>query len=558
MVDRDRVEGSGGPRHRSARDAVADHARGLTAERRRELGSHATPEALALHLVELALRHLHRLPQRVLDPSCGAGSFLLAAADALVRRGADPAEVVEQRLEGWDVDPEAVAHCREALRRWAAAHGVRRPVDVRVVELDALDPTAGPAGSVDLVVGNPPFLSQRTVDTARDVARREQVDARFGPLGPYVDEAAVFLLVAAEMLSPGGVAVMVQPRSTLSARDAGAVRDRLLEVAAPVAVWADDGRHFDAEVDVWAPVLRRGVDGDRGEEVEHGVEVHWGTAADAADRPRPEPGQSWGPLLATALGVPEIAPAGEMAPAGAAGHRTIGDVATATAGFRDEFYALSAAARSRDEPGWGPQLPPLVTVGMIDVGRLDRRRPRRLGGRLVADPRLDVDSLQTDAPAVARWARKRQVPKVLVATQTRVLEAVADLGGQMVPVTPTVSVEPTGAVGVGPRELLAAICAPPSAARLARDAAGSGLSAGAVRVSATAVRALPLPSDTGAWREGTDLAAGLGLDEEGRRDEILHRFGEVMVRAYGPADRDLLAWWWPRATGRRAGGADGA
>ena len=64
---------------------------------------------------------------------------------------------------------------------------------------------------------------------------------------------------------------------------------------------------------------------------------------------------------------------------------------------------------------------------------------------------LDVDSLQTDAPAVARWARKRQVPKVLVATQTRVLEAVADLDGQMVPVTPTVSVEPTGAVGVGPR-----------------------------------------------------------------------------------------------------------
>ena len=118
--------------------------------------------------------------------------------------------------------------------------------------------------------------------------------------------------------------------------------------------------------------------------------------------------------------------------------------------------------------------------------------------------------------------------------------------------------EPTGAVGVGPQELLAAICAPPSAARLARDAAGSELSAGAVRVSATAVRALPLPSDTGAWREGTDLAAGLGLDEEGRRDEILHRFGEVMVRAYGPADPDLLAWWWPRATGRRAGGADGA
>ena len=148
MVDRDRVEGSGGPRHRSARDAVADHARGLTVDRRRELGSHATPEALALHLVELALRHLHRLPQRVLDPSCGAGSFLLAAADALVRRGADPAEVVEQRLEGWDLDPEAVAHCREALRRWAAAHGVRRPVDVRVIETDALGPTAGPPGSL--------------------------------------------------------------------------------------------------------------------------------------------------------------------------------------------------------------------------------------------------------------------------------------------------------------------------------------------------------------------------------------------------------------------------
>jgi predicted RNA methylase len=518
----------------SSRSPIEDHAASLPPARRRALGSHATPPPLARTLVALALEHLGRTPDLVVDPACGAGSFLLAAADALVRRGVPPAEVVRDRVVGCDVDPLAIAHGREALRRWADEHGVRGPVEPRLLELDPLLAPTPFSGHADLVVGNPPFLAQRTADTARGADRRSALRARLGDLGPYVDDAAAFLLVGVEQLAPGGVSLMIQPQSVLSARDGTAVRAQLAERCSLVALWCDDARHFDADVDVCAPVVRRGP-GDAPE-----VELRWGADASRVGTAAAPSPASWGPLLAAATGTP-----GAVGPSRAGG-RTVGDVATATAGFRDEFYALAAAARVEGETGWDPSGPRLVTVGMIDVARLDEHSPRRLGGRRVVAPRLDVAALAAEAPRVSGWVDARSVPKVLVATQTKVPEAVADPDGDLVPVTPVVSVEPRSDVDVW--HLLAALSAPTVAAAVAGSHAGSGLSLGAVRLSAASVRALPLPTDPGAWSEGAAIARSLQADPGPGRAALLGRLGEVMVRAHGaPADEALLRWWTERA-----------
>ena len=95
----------------------------------------------------------------------------------------------------------------------------------------------------------------------------------------------------------------------------------------------------------------------------------------------------------------------------------LGDLATATAGFRDEYYGLRPAvvdARDGD-------LPMLITSGLVDPGRvLWGERATRFDGRPFMHPRVDPAQL---GGRVGRWVHQRLVPKVVVATQTKVVEA---------------------------------------------------------------------------------------------------------------------------------------
>ena len=67
---------------------------------------------------------------------------------------------------------------------------------------------------------------------------------------------------------------------------------------------------------------------------------------------------------------------------------------------------------------------PLVTSGVIDP--LDDgwgRRPTRFAKRSFGAPSVLLDRVD---PSIDAWIRDRLVPKVLVASQTRVIEAIVD------------------------------------------------------------------------------------------------------------------------------------
>lgn len=538
----------------SARSVVAGYEQSLSDRARRDGGVHYTPPEVADPVLELAMAAFGGVPRTVCDPACGGGAFLLSAADHLLASGVPVAEVVRDRLVGLELDGRAVAVARRALCRWAAQHGARVGADeVRVYRGDALVIPATkwpdrPAEGFDLVVGNPPFLSQLSRRTARSERRRALVAERFGTLGAYTDDAGLFLLAAVELVRPAGVVAMVQPQSLLSARDAGAVRQGLLEQAELIALWAHEGTPFpDADVRVCAPVLRRRRPTDVAPGAAPatrvrvvcriGVEDHRGTG------PAPVADQRWGALLGPAYGVPETPP-----PTGP----TLGSVATATAGFRDEFYGLRDAMTLDASTG-----PRLVTVGMIDPLQLRwRTAAHRIGGRSVVAPRVDLAALGEQSPRVARWARDRLVPKVLVATQTRAVEAVADPDGSCVPMTPTISVEPI-ADRIDVWHLVAALSAPPVAAAAVRGHLGTGRSSGALRWSARAVLDTPVPVDATWWDRGALLARRLhddpsapsastsptsGADDD--RRALLGDLGAAMARAYGlDADDPVVSWW---------------
>src|SRR4051794_24990701 len=86
-------------------------------------GGYYTPPPLAAWLCRWAVRSS---ADRVLEPSAGDGTFLTAAAAALLAHGAAATAVVRQ-LTGVEIDP---AEARKAGRALAFVLGGGRPADV--------------------------------------------------------------------------------------------------------------------------------------------------------------------------------------------------------------------------------------------------------------------------------------------------------------------------------------------------------------------------------------------------------------------------------------------
>ena len=110
----------------------------------------------------------------------------------------------------------------------------------------------------DLVIGNPPYLSQMSASTTRGGASRHGG-------GPYADAAVEFLALAGELVDPdGGRVALVLPQSLLASRDAAAIRSSIGDRARMVWSWWSDRRVFDAQVHVCVVAFEFGRAGTRG------------------------------------------------------------------------------------------------------------------------------------------------------------------------------------------------------------------------------------------------------------------------------------------------------
>lgn len=478
---------SADPRVRTAAAAAA-HEQGLAAQRdeRRRRGAFYTPPDLVAWVLDRALAGLPP-GAPVLDPACGAGHFLVAAA----RR------VGVAAVHGSDLDAEAVAIARERL----AAEDPSVPAEqiaAQVLVADGLEAWAGRRFAA--VVGNPPFLGQLRRRTSG-----QSEGSRRG-LGAYTDTSAVFLHRALDLVDDGGVVALVQPLSVLAARDAGPVRAAVAERGGIADFWCSPRPVFDGTpVLTCVPVVRVGA----------------GPAVDP---------DAWGSLAAPSFGIPEVRLS--------AGAGVVGDLATCTADFRDQYYGLVPFV------GDDPSGTPLVTSGLIDPAELRwGSATTRFARRPYDAPAVDLAALRA-AGDLAGWADARLVPKLLVAAQGRVVEAVVDEAGAWLPSVPVLSVVPQDPADLW--RLLAVTLAPPVVAHAAARYLGTGLTPGSVKVSARQLAALPLPSEPAAWDEGARLAERAQRAVDADRPELLLATARVMTAAYRGSD-EVLAWWSARA-----------
>ncbi len=452
---------------------------------RKQLGAWYTPLDLVDTVVEAVITPEFAggrpRPVTVFDPACGDGRFLLAAERRLHELGATAA------LTGCDIDP-AATH---------AAQAVLPPTAV-VVESDALAATWNEQ-RFDLIIGNPPFLSQMAANTTRGGASRHGG-------GPYADSAAEFLALAGALVEPdGGRVALVLPQSLLAARDASAIRRSIGERAHMVWSWWSDRRPFDAQVHVCVVAFEFG-------------------------QPEPElRRENWSHVATSRQGVPAV-------PDDLRVDGCLGDRARLNANFRDEYYGMIPAVGDHDT---GPRP---ITSGLVDPAHSWwGARAITFAKQRYERPRVDLDRLADD---MVRWAERRLVPKVLVANQTRIVEAVCDPAGEWLPGVPVLGVYPSGAhwdddhcrpvheLASSAWEIAAVLTSSVASAWLWHRGAGTGLSVDSIRLSPVTLGELPWPAG--------DLGAAVAAVQHGD----VRSCSAAIADAYGITDASVLDGWW--------------
>ena len=189
-----------------------------SAEARRIRGEYFTPPPLVEAVLALAVPHLGAGPITVVDPACGDGAFLAAAARALPHA----------RLRGLELDPAHAAAARRSARRARILAG-----DALRGGWDALLRTL-PADAEELWLGNPPYNG--TSPLLADAPAYRALRARLAlddalPRGTSLrDDYAFFLLLAAERLAGRpGVLAWVTSATLLDAFLYAPLRRRLLD-----------------------------------------------------------------------------------------------------------------------------------------------------------------------------------------------------------------------------------------------------------------------------------------------------------------------------------------
>ena len=185
-----------------------------TNELKKARGAFFTPPEIAHYLARWAVRSPG---DRVLEPSCGEASFLLAAADRLKDVGANPLCWGEQ-LHGIEIF-EASARNAESLLRDAG-------FDTRVAVGDFFEHET--PISYDAVVGNPPFVRYQNFSGVARARAREAALAQGVRLSGLANAWAAFVVKAALHLAPEGRLALVLPAELLSVNYAKEVRRFLL------------------------------------------------------------------------------------------------------------------------------------------------------------------------------------------------------------------------------------------------------------------------------------------------------------------------------------------
>ena len=190
---------------------------------RKSRGAYYTPPAVCAYLARWAIRGSI---ERVLEPSCGQATFLVAAAEQLRQLKVqerspylfDPLGTASQ-LVGVEIDAVSATTASSLLANTRSSS--------EIIRKDFFD--LEPLPEFDVVLGNPPFIRyQSFTGDARQKGLRAALAAGVN-LSGLASSWAPFLIHATKFLKPTGRLGMVLPAELLSVHYAAPVRRFLLQ-----------------------------------------------------------------------------------------------------------------------------------------------------------------------------------------------------------------------------------------------------------------------------------------------------------------------------------------
>jgi len=290
-----------------------------------------TPEAVARYITDWAVRSTS---DRILEPSCGEASFLLAAVDRLAAlRSPDDREQFAA-LDGVELHDGSARAARKLLR----TAGVNARVEVN--DFFCVDPT----GSYDVVIGNPPYIRYQDFSGAARARSREAALRAGVGLTNLASSWAAFAVHSALFLRPGGRMGLVLPAELLSVNYAAEVRRFVLASFARVDLVLFTERVFP---DAQEEVLLLLADGYQQGPTDHASIYQ---ARNASELPTIAAGRTWTPTRPEEKWTPSLLSAealdaytGLLSSGGFTVLESWGDTTLGMVTGNNKYFALSPA-----------------------------------------------------------------------------------------------------------------------------------------------------------------------------------------------------------------------
>jgi adenine-specific DNA-methyltransferase len=189
-------------------------------EKRKLLGQIYTPSFIVEKmLLDTGFYDLSSGKISILDPACGDGRFLVPIAEHYIKTTPqDKLKEKLERIEGWDIDPSAIALCRDNLN--ALLDGISTPINWNLKRKDALRGLNG-RKKYDLIVGNPPYVRiQNVAPQQRKFVQDNYSFCKSGSTDIYV----AFFQLAHSLLKINGLCALVTSNSFLTSQTALSLR----------------------------------------------------------------------------------------------------------------------------------------------------------------------------------------------------------------------------------------------------------------------------------------------------------------------------------------------
>lgn len=201
-----------------------------SAQARKGRGAFFTPDELSSFIVDWAIT---APGQAVLEPSCGDGDFLLAAARRLRALGAEDRQI-SNNVVGYEIHAESVAGARSKLASERLACCIHRDDFLTQPSLQRFD----------AVVGNPPYVRYQSIPAHQQQSIRAIADKSNVSICALASVWMPFVIQSALHLKPGGRLGFVLPAELLTVNYAAPLRQFLMASFGSVRLVTFDERVF--------------------------------------------------------------------------------------------------------------------------------------------------------------------------------------------------------------------------------------------------------------------------------------------------------------------------